>query len=55
MLADAATRGTTALMAAWQALTPPQQKLLKAALDRFHKPTATAVDKAASTPPGSPG
>jgi len=47
MLADAATRGTTALMAAWQALTPPQKSLLKAALDRFHKPSAVAVDKTA--------
>jgi recombination protein RecT len=43
-LAKAAERGTEVLGAAWKALKPKQQHLLKAALERRHRPRAAEAD-----------
>jgi hypothetical protein len=43
-LANAAERGSIELRALWATIPPSDQKLLKAALDRRHKPAAAQVD-----------
>jgi hypothetical protein len=43
-LAKAAERGIAALSTAWKAFKPRQQHLLKAALERRHRPRAAEVD-----------
>jgi hypothetical protein len=43
-LAEAAQRGTAALKEAWSQTPTADQHALKAALDRRHKPVATAAD-----------
>lgn len=43
-LAEAADHGTAVLQIAWKALTPAQQKNMKAALDRRYKPWAEQMD-----------
>ncbi|MDO8596609.1 MAG: hypothetical protein Q7R45_08295 [Sulfuricaulis sp.] len=46
-LADAATRGTAALLDEWKSIHPKYQATLKSALDRRHKVTAQAADRLA--------
>ena len=48
-LAIAASKGKAALKEAWGEVTVDDQRLMKAALDRRHKPAAVAADKAAAT------
>jgi phage recombination protein Bet len=45
----AAAKGSAALEKAWKTVEPADQKLLKAALDRRHKPAADKADKRQAT------
>ena len=49
-LASAAECGMDYLQVRWSAIAPADQKILKAALDRRHKPAAAAVDAARAQP-----
>jgi hypothetical protein len=48
-LAQAATQGTKALQAIWKCIDPRDQAVLKAALDKRHKPAAKEADAAFAT------
>lgn len=49
-LAEASKEGMVSLQDEWKSLAPADQKRLKAALDRVHKPRAQQVDAEHSTP-----
>jgi hypothetical protein len=48
-LAIAAAKGTAALKEAWDEIKPADQRLMRAALNRRHKPAAAEADKATAT------